>query len=119
MKKRSALFRLMLATVTATPLLFGQHAGADSAGTVEVITSNEKLNYQGEGRHFEITGNNDQITIAGKCSKVEVLGQNNKITLDTAAIITLVGNNNFVTYRQGHPQIDTVGANNQVIPAKE
>jgi hypothetical protein len=122
MKKKSALFRLILATVVSTPLLFGQNAGADTSGKVEVITSNEKVNYKGEGRHFEITGNNDVITIAGDCSKVEVLGHNNKITLDTVAIITLVGNNNLVTYRQGpngaEPNIETVGANNQVVPAQ-
>jgi hypothetical protein len=123
MKNRSALFRLMLATIASTPLLFGQDAVADPAGTVEVITSDQKVNYQGEGRHFEITGNNDQISIAGDCSKVEVLGHNNKITLDAVGIITLVGNNNLVTYRQGlngaRPKIETVGENNQVVPAKE
>jgi Protein of unknown function (DUF3060) len=122
MKKRSALFRLMLATVASTPLLFGQSAGADPSGMVEVITSDQKVNYQGEGRHFEITGNNDEITIAGDCSKVEVLGHNNKITLDAVGIIELVGNNNLVTYRQGlkgeHPRIEAVGENNQVVPAK-
>ena len=123
MKNRSALFRLMLATIASTPLLFGQNAGADPAGMVEVITSNQKVNYQGEGRHFEITGNNDEVTIAGDCSKVEVLGHNNKITLDAVGIVTLVGNNNLVTYRQGlngaHPKIETMGENNKVVPAKE
>jgi hypothetical protein len=121
MKKRSALFRLVLATVVSTPLLFGQNAGADTSGKVEVITSNEKVNYKGEGRHFEITGNDDEVTIAGDCSKVEVLGHNNKINLDAVGIITLVGNNNLVTYRQGlngaHPTIETVGENNKVVPA--
>jgi hypothetical protein len=122
MKKRSALFRLILATIASAPLLFGQNAGADPAGQVEVITSGEKLNYKGEGRHFEITGNNDEITIAGDCSKVEVLGHNNKITLDGVGIVTLVGNDNLVTYRQGlngaEPNIETVGQNNKVVPAK-
>jgi len=123
MKKRSALFRLILATVASTPLLFGQNAGADPSGMVEVITSDQKVNYQGQGRHFEITGNNDEVTIAGDCSKVEVLGHNNKITLDAVGIITLVGNNNLVTYRQGlngaNPQIETVGENNKVVSTKE
>jgi hypothetical protein len=123
MKNRSALFRLTLATIASTPLLFGQIAGADPAGKVEVITSDQKVNYQGEGRHFEITGNNDEIGIVGDCSKVEVLGHDNKITLDAVGIITLVGNNNLVTYRQGlngaHPKIETVGENNQVVPTKE
>ena len=123
MKNRSALFRLMLATIASAPLLFGQNAGADPSATVEVITSNQKVNYQGEGRHFEITGNNDEVTIAGACSKVEILGHNNKITLDAVGIIQLVGNNNLVTYRQGlngaHPKIETAGENNQVVPASE
>jgi hypothetical protein len=123
MKNRSALFRLMLATIASTPLLFGHKAGADPSATVEVITSNQKVNYKGEGRHFEITGNNDEITIAGDCSKVEILGHNNKITLDAVGIIQLVGDNNLVSYRQGlngaHPKIETAGENNQVVPAKE
>jgi hypothetical protein len=122
MKKRSALSRLMLATFVSTPLLFGYNASADPSGKVEVNASNEKVNYRGEGRHFEITANNDQITITGDCSKVEVLGHNNKITLESVANITLVGNNNFVTYHQGpnggEPQIETVGANNRVVPAE-
>ena len=122
MKRRSALFRLMLGTIVSAPLLFGQNAGADPAGQVEVITSGEKLNYKGEGRHFEITGNNDEITVAGDCSKVEVLGHSNKITLDGVGIVSLVGNDNLVTYRQGlngaQPSIETVGENNKVVPVK-
>jgi hypothetical protein len=113
----------MLATIASTPLLFGQNAGADPSGKVEVMTSDQNVKYQGEGRHFEITGNNDAVTIAGDCSKVEVIGDNNKITLDAVGIITLVGHNNLVTYRQGlngaHPKIETVGENNKVVPAKE
>jgi hypothetical protein len=123
MKNRSALFRLMLTTIASTPLLFGQNAGADPSGMVEVITSNQKVDYKGEGRHFEITGNNDEITIAGDCSKVEILGHDNKITLDAVGILQLVGNNNLVTYRQGlngaPPKIETAGENNHVVPAKE
>ena len=123
MKNRSALFRLMLATVASAPLLFGQTVGADTGGKEQIAGSDQKLNYQGEGRHFEITGNNDEITIAGDSSKVEVLGHNDKITLDAVGIITLVGNNNLVTYRQGlngaHPKIETVGENNNVVPARE
>jgi hypothetical protein len=123
MKNRSTLFRLMLATIASAPLLFGQNAGADPAGKVEVITSDQKVNYQGEGRHFEITGNNDEVIIAGDCSKVEILGHDNKITLDAVGIIQLVGHNNLVTYRQGlngaHPKIETMGENNKVVPAKE
>jgi hypothetical protein len=123
MKNRSALFRLMLATIASAPLLFGHNAGAGPAGQVEVITSGEKLDYKGEGRHFEITGNSDQITITGDCSKVEILGHNNKITLDAVGIIQLVGNDNVVTYRQGlngaRPKIEAAGENNRVVPAKE
>jgi hypothetical protein len=123
MKNRSALFRLMLAAVASAPLLFGQSVGADPAGKVEVLTSDQKVNYQGQGRHFEITGNNDEIGITGDCSRVEILGHDNKITLDAVGIIELVGSNNLVTYRQGlngaHPKIETMGENNKVVPAKE
>jgi hypothetical protein len=42
--------------------------------------------------------------------------------LDAVGIITAVGNNNLVTYRQGlkgaHPQIETVGENNKVVSAQ-
>src|SRR5271168_2117858 len=121
MKNRSTLFRLMLATIASVPLLLGQNAGADPGGRVEVMTSDQKVNYQGEGRHFEITGNNDDVTITGDSSKVEILGHDNKITLDAVGIIQLVGHNNLVTYRQGlngaNPKIETMGENNKVVPA--
>jgi hypothetical protein len=97
MKNRSALFRLMLATVVSALLLFGQNASADPAAKAEIAASDQKLSYQGEGRHFEIAGNNDEITITGECSKIEVLGHDNKISLDTVGIIQLVGHNNLIT----------------------
>ena len=56
MKPRSPLFRLMLATVASAPMLFTYNAGADPAKE-EVMASDVKQSYQGEGRHFEITGN--------------------------------------------------------------
>jgi len=118
MKHRSLLFRLMLATVASAPLLFGYNAGADPAKE-EVMASDQKLSYQGEGKHFEITGNNDEITITGECSRVEVVGHDNKITLHAVGIIELVGHNNLITYRRGlagqKPKIDTMGENNKVV----
>jgi hypothetical protein len=123
MKNRSALFRLILATMASAPLLFGQNAGADPSDKVEVMTSDQKVNYKGEGRHFEITGNNDEITIGGECSRVEVVGHDNKIILDSVGIIEVVGSNNLITYHQGlngpHPKIDTAGENNKVVAAKQ
>jgi len=90
MKHRSPLFRLVLATVTLAPLLFTYNAGADPAKE-EVMASDVKQSYQGEGRHFEITGDNDEITISGECSKVEVVGHDNKITLVAVGVIQVMG----------------------------
>ena len=112
MKPRSPLFRLMLATVASAPILFIYNAGADPAKE-EVMASDVKQSYQGEGRHFEITGNNDEITISGECSKVEVVGHDNKVTL---------GENNLIIYHRGlnspKPKIDTTGENNKVVSAQ-
>jgi len=119
MKHRSPLFRLTLATVASASLLFGYNAGADQAAKEEVIASDQKQTYQGEGRHFEITGNNDELTISGECSKVEVLGHDNKISLDAVGVIQLVGHDNLITYRRGlnggKPKIETLGENNKVV----
>jgi|GEM_PF-4227702 Protein of unknown function (DUF3060) len=123
MKNRSVLFRLVLAAAMLAPLMIGHNAGADPADKVEVMTSDQKVNYKGEGRHFEITGNNDEITISGDSSRVEVVGHDNKISLDAVGIIEVVGRNNLITYRQGlngpHPKIDTAGDNNKVVAAKQ
>jgi len=119
MKHRSSLFRLMLVTVVSAPLFFGYNVGADPAGKQEVMASDQKLNYQGEGRHFEITGNDDEITISGECSKVEVVGHDNKITLHAVGFIQVMGQNNLITYRRGlsgqKPKIDTMRGNNKVV----
>jgi hypothetical protein len=119
MKHRSPLFRLILFTVASAPLLFPYNAGAGPAAKEEVIASDQKLNYQGEGRHFEISGSNDEITISGECSKIEVLGHDNKITLHAVGVIQLVGHNNLITYRRGlsgqEPKIETMGENNKVV----
>ena len=90
MKPRSPLFRLMLATVASAPILFTYNASADPAKE-EVMASDVKQSYQGEGRHFEITGNNDDITISGECSKVEVVGHDNKVTLVAVGVIQVMG----------------------------
>ena len=120
MKPRSPLFRLMLATVTSVPILFAYNAGADPAKE-EVMASDVKQSYQGEGRHFEITGNNDEITISGDCSKVEVVGHDNKISLVAVGVIQVMGENNLITYHRGlnspKPKIDTTGENNKVVSA--
>jgi hypothetical protein len=123
MKNRSALFRLMLATVASAPLLFGQTVGADTGGKEQIAGSDQKLNYQGNGKHFEIAGNNDEITITGECADIQVLGHDNKITLEAVGSIQLVGQNNLVTYQRGltgpKPSIQAMGENNKVVVAKE
>jgi hypothetical protein len=111
----------MLATVASAPMLFTYNASADPAKE-EVMASDVKQSYQGEGRHFEITGNNDDITISGECSKVEVVGHDNKITLVAVGVIEVMGQNNLITYHRGlnaqKPKIDTTGENNKVISAQ-
>ena len=121
MKHRSPLFRLMLATLTSAPILFTYSASADPAKE-EVMASDVKQTFQGEGRHFEITGNNDEITISGECSKVEVVGHDNKISLVSVGWIEVMGQNNLITYHRGlngpRPKIDAAGENNKVISAE-
>jgi NADH dehydrogenase/NADH:ubiquinone oxidoreductase subunit G len=120
MKTRSPLFCLMLATVTSAPILFAY--GADPAAKEEVMASDVKQSYQGEGRHFEITGNNDEITISGECSKVEVVGHDNKISLVAVGVIQVMGQNNLITYHRGlsspKPKVETTGENNKVVSAE-
>jgi hypothetical protein len=122
MKHRSPLFRLMLVTVASAPLLFAYIAGADPAAKQEIAASDQKLSYQGEGKHFEVAGNNDEITISGECSKIEILGHDNRISLDAVGVIQLVGHNNLITYRRGlggqKPKIETMGENNKVVTAQ-
>jgi hypothetical protein len=66
MKNRSTLFRLMLATIASAPLLLGQNAGADPAGKVEVITSDQKVNYQGEGGILRSPAGENNKVVPGK-----------------------------------------------------
>jgi Protein of unknown function (DUF3060) len=122
MRNRLLRLRGPLASIAcAGLLLLGQSVMADDVKQ-EIIASNQKLTYEGGGKHFEIVGDNDEITITGECSKVEVLGHDNKISLETVGDIQAAGHNNLVTYRSGlngeKPKIGMIGHDNKIATAR-
>jgi hypothetical protein len=66
------------------------------------------------GKNIGITGNNNTLTVTGGCGAVTVSGSGNHITLDSAATITVTGQNNNVAYRSGTPGVNNKGAHNLV-----
>jgi hypothetical protein len=118
MRNKPVPLRGPLASIACAALLFlGQSVMADDVKQ-EIIASNQKLTYEGGGRHFEIVGDNDEITITGECSKIEILGHDNKISIEAVGEIQAAGHNNLVTYHRGlngeKPNIATMGHDNKI-----
>jgi hypothetical protein len=124
MKKLSLSWFLLAMIACSAPLVLGQNLAAGRSGNVEeIVGTQQKLNYQGDGKDFVIVGNDDEITITGECSKVQILGHDNKVVLDAVGEIVASGHNNLVTYRRGQngaePKVETMGHGNKVVSAKQ
>lgn len=69
-------------------------------------------------RHVLIAGNGSQLVLQGECPFVEVSGDDNQVTIKSAGKISVAGDGNMVTWKQGidkaKPKISDSGANNLI-----
>jgi len=64
--------------------------------------------------HLKLDGDNNTYTITGHCQRLEVFGGANHVTVDSADIISVLGDDNTVIYHSGSSTINKTGNNNVV-----
>ncbi|AEJ45821.1 conserved threonine rich protein [Mycobacterium tuberculosis CCDC5079] len=68
-----------------------------------------------DGKSLNVAGSDNTLTVNGTCETVTVGGANNKIAFDRIdERLVVVGLDKTVTYKNGDPTIDNLGAGNRI-----
>ena len=99
-------------------------SAATSKGKTIVLEENhEQKTIECQGESVEVNGNFIELTLTGQCGKVGVNGNKNDVTIDAAAAISILGNGNTVSWRQGvdgkDPKLSNLGTGNEVTHRSE
>lgn len=94
-----------LANHYSTTTVQGHLIMLDSGATGKVDCNNGILKFDGDKNTY---------TVIGHCQLLEVAGSANKVTVDSADTISIIGDDNAVTYHSGVPTINKTGTNNIV-----
>ncbi len=127
--------KLVPCAVLATALAVSAVASAE----VSVLENNKTLTHDcAKDRVVDLIGNHIKITLLGTCARVSitgnhetvigsativyVTGNSNTLTLEASEKITLAGNKNTLTWKQGvakqPPKVANVGKHNTITQAK-
>jgi Protein of unknown function (DUF3060) len=111
--------RLLLACAVAATLVFGaflaNHYGKDTVhGNLIMINGGAKDTIDCNNGNLKLDGDNNTYTVTGNCLRLEIMGSANKVTVDSADTISVIGDDNAVTYHSGAPTINKTGSNNVV-----
>ncbi len=110
--------RVVLAgvAVAAFALVFfvAHNAGTTVHGNLIMINSGAKDRIDCNNGSVKLDGDNNTYTITGHCRRLEISGSANHVALDSADTISVLGDDNAVTYQSGSPTIYRTGNNNVV-----
>ncbi len=111
--------RLILACVAIAVFAIGSflanHAGKTTVhGDLIMINSGARQTIACNNGSLKLDGDNNTYTITGHCRRLEVFGSANHVTVDSADIISAIGDDNTMTYHSGYPTINKTGSNNTV-----
>lgn len=82
---------------------------------VELIGNHLTVTLTGKCKKLNITGNHETVT--GSAGDVFVMGNENTVAFDTVDTISVAGNKNVVSWRQGKPKVQNSGKDNRVSQA--
>ncbi len=116
---KTPLGRLMLACavipVVAIGMFLANEAGKTTVhGDLIMINSGAKQTIACNNGNLKLDGDNNTYTVTGHCRRLEVFGSANHVTVDSADIISAIGDDNTMTYHSGYPTINKTGSNNTV-----
>ncbi len=111
--------RLILAcaviAVFAIATFLAHYAGKTTVhGDLIMINSGAKETIACNNGNLKLDGDNNTYTITGHCRRLEVFGSANHVTVDSADIISAIGDDNTMIYHSGYPTINKTGNNNTV-----
>jgi hypothetical protein len=100
-----------------------QSAAATKGKTIVLEQNHEQKTIECQGESVEVNGNFIELTLTGQCGKVSVNGNKNDVTIDATAAISVLGNGNTVSWRQGidgkDPKLSNLGTGNEVTHSSE
>ncbi len=111
--------RLILACAVAAVFAIGMFLAHYTSkttvhGDLIMINSGAKETIACNNGNLKLDGDNNTYTVTGHCRRLEVFGSANHVTVDSADIISAIGDDNTMTYHSGYPTINKTGANNTV-----
>lgn len=83
-------------------------------GDLIMINSGAKETIACNDGNLKLDGDNNTYTVTGHCRRLEVFGSANHVTVDSADIMSAVGDDNAMFYHAGSPAINKTGNNNTV-----
>ncbi len=98
-------------------------AAASKGKTIVLKDNHEQKTVECQGEDVDVDGNFIELTLTGECGTVRVNGNKNDVTIDAAAAISIPGNGNSVSWRQGvggsDPKVSNLGNGNEVTHSSE
>jgi hypothetical protein len=82
---------------------------------VIMINSGAKDSIDCNNGNVKLDGDNNTYTITGHCRRLEIMGSANHVAVDSVDTISILGDDNALTYRSGAPIINKTGNNNVVV----
>ncbi|MBI5174391.1 MAG: DUF3060 domain-containing protein [Candidatus Melainabacteria bacterium] len=87
------------------------------AENLVIMQNNTNATYNCRGGRCSITSNNCDIVLNGVCSQLVITGNNNNVVCDSVGQVSVLGNNNQLTYNRGlngqEPVVSILGNNNE------
>lgn len=87
------------------------------AENLVIMQNNTNATYNCRGGRCSIASNNCDIVLNGVCSQLVITGNNNNVVCDSVGQVSVLGNNNQLTYSRGlngqEPVVSILGNNNE------
>ena len=100
--------------------LFLSHSASKTTvdGNLIMINSGAKDTIACNNGDLKLDGDNNTYTVTGHCRRLDVFGGANHVTVDSADIISALGDDNAIVYHSGSPTINKTGNNNTVAQSR-
>lgn len=95
-------------------VFFLTHVGTTVQGNLVMINSGAKSTIDCNNGNLKLDGDDNTYTVTGHCKRLEVFGSGNRVAADSADTISVLGDDNAVSYHSGDPRIEKTGNNNAV-----
>ncbi|MGB9305166.1 MAG: DUF3060 domain-containing protein [Mycobacterium sp.] len=117
--QRRLLLGLGIAGAMALTLFLSHYSSKTTVdGNLIMINSGAKDTIACNNGDLKLDGDNNTYAVTGHCRRLEVFGSANHVTVDSADVISALGDDNAIVYHSGSPTINKTGNNNTVAQSR-